>query len=142
MNNWITQVNYTFVQLRTEANPAKTSVKMSDVLHSNLPERASEYNISLQRLSEIHLQSTDILYADVFKTNSKKLVYTLLLIALFILLIAVFNFINLSTAGALGRAKETGVQKVLAREELTCWRSFSVSRSYCAHFLLHWEFCW
>jgi len=69
--------------------------------------------VSLQRLAEIHLQSSDILYADGFKTNSKKLVYTLLLIALFILLIAAFNFINLSTAGALGRAKETGVQKVL-----------------------------
>ena len=49
-----------------------------------------------------------------------------MVIAIFILLIACFNFINLNTAGALARAKETGVQKVLgARQSQLISKFFS-----------------
>src|SRR5207237_1413362 len=70
---------------------------------------------------------------------SSKIIYTLLTIGIFILLIASFNFINLSTAGALGRAKETGVQKVLGAQQfqlvikflsesfLMCFVSFAIA---------------
>jgi putative ABC transport system permease protein len=58
-------------------------------------------------------------------------------IALFILLIACFNFINLNTAGALARAKETGVQKVLGatRAQLIS-KFFSESFLLCAFSML------
>ena len=131
MNNWLTQVDYSFVQLRDNADPVKTATKISEILHSNLPERANEYTTYLQPLNEMHLHSSDVLFTEVFKTNSSKLIYTLLLIALFILLIAAFNFINLSTAGALGRAKETGVQKVLGAGKATLLAKF-----FCESFLL------
>ena len=47
------------------------------------------------------------------KTISHQLLNVLWLIAAFILLIACVNFINLSTAQAVNRAKEVGVRKVL-----------------------------
>jgi ABC-type antimicrobial peptide transport system permease subunit len=47
------------------------------------------------------------------KTISKELINTLKLIALFILLIACVNFINLSTAQSINRAKEVSIRKVL-----------------------------
>ena len=47
------------------------------------------------------------------RTISKKLINVLWLIAAFILLIACVNFVNLSTAQAINRAKEVGVRKVL-----------------------------
>ena len=47
------------------------------------------------------------------KTISHELLNVLWLIAAFILLIACVNFINLSTAQAVNRAKEVGVRKVL-----------------------------
>ncbi len=47
------------------------------------------------------------------KTISRELINVLWLIAAFILLIACVNFINLSTAQAVNRAKEVGVRKVL-----------------------------
>ena len=47
-----------------------------------------------------------------------------MIIACFILLIACFNFINLTTAGALGRAKETGIQKVLGAKKSQLIKKF------------------
>src|SRR6185312_3091882 len=91
--------------------------KISAIQHEHRDETEYAYRIYLQPLNDIHLHSSDILYAEQFHTNSSRIVYTLLIIAVLILLIACFNFINLSTAGALSRAKETGVQKVLGAKQ-------------------------
>lgn len=48
-----------------------------------------------------------------FNTGNVRIVYLLILIAVFIILIACTNFINLSTADASIRAKEIGIKKVL-----------------------------
>jgi putative ABC transport system permease protein len=72
------------------------------------------------------LGSKDVLYAEPFKINSSTIIFTLVIIAAFILLIAGFNFINLTTAGALSRAKETGVQKVLGAKQGQLIRKFFI----------------
>ena len=64
------------------------------------------------------------MYADQFHTGNNTIVYTLILVAVFIILIASFNFINLTSAGALGRGKETGVQKVLGAKQGQLIRKF------------------
>lgn len=124
MNNWLTQVDYSFVKLKPQTDPLKVSEKITGLLHANLPERAMEYKPYLQPLDKIHLYSTDILFGEYFKTNSNKIVLSLIVIAGIILLIACFNFINLTTAGALGRAKETGMQKVLGANKGMLIRKF------------------
>ena len=65
----------------------------------------------IQPLSAVHYDSVAGNYSN--KTISDKLLNVLWLIAAFILLIACVNFINLSTAQAVNRAKEVGVRKVL-----------------------------
>ena len=102
----------------------KQENKISALQHEHRDETEFSYRIFLQSLDDIHLHSSDILYAEQFHTNSSKIVYTLLIIAALILLIACFNFINLTTAGALGRAKETGVQKVLGANKWQLVRKF------------------
>jgi putative ABC transport system permease protein len=124
MNNWGTQVNYSFVKLRPNSDPLKVSEKITNLLHTNLPEHASDYQPYLQPLNKIHLYSSDILFAEAFSSNNSKIIFSLLGIAGIILLIACFNFINLTTAGALGRAKETGVQKVLGANRGMLIRKF------------------
>jgi ABC-type antimicrobial peptide transport system permease subunit len=65
----------------------------------------------LQPLSAVHYDAQAGNYSN--KTISHELLNVLWLIAAFILLIACVNFINLSTAQAVNRAKEIGVRKVL-----------------------------
>ena len=65
----------------------------------------------IQPLSDVHYDTAAGNYSN--KTISHELLNVLWLIAAFILLIACVNFINLSTAQAVNRAKEVGVRKVL-----------------------------
>ena len=69
-----------------------------------------ESNI-IQPLNAVHYDTQTGNYSN--KVISRELLNVLWLIAAFILLIACINFINLSTAQAVNRAKETGVRKVL-----------------------------
>ncbi len=64
----------------------------------------------IQPLNAVHYDTQTGDYSD--KTISRELLNVLWLIASFILLIACINFINLSTAQSVNRAKEIGVRKV------------------------------
>lgn len=75
-----------------------------------LPQDNKNSNI-IQPLSAIHYDAQAGNYSN--QTISHELLNVLWLIAAFILLIACVNFINLSTAQAINRAKEVGVRKVL-----------------------------
>ena len=67
--------------------------------------------LTLQPLSDIHFNSA---FGDDYGRRAHKpTLYALAAIALFILLIAAINFVNLSTAQAVLRAREVGVRKVL-----------------------------
>ena len=69
----------------------------------------------IQSLSAVHYDLAAGNYSK--KTISHELINVLWLIAAFILLIACVNFINLSTAQAVNRAKEVGVRKVLGSKK-------------------------
>ena len=68
-------------------------------------------NYIIQPITAVHYDAAAGNYSN--KTISHELLNALWLIAAFILLIACVNFINLSTAQAVNRAKEVGVRKVL-----------------------------
>lgn len=65
-----------------------------------------------QRLEDIHLHSANFKFDNAVRGNITY-VKALAIIAVFILLIACFNFVNLSTAKSLQRAKEVGVRKAI-----------------------------
>ena len=70
------------------------------------------YRVDLQPVKDIHLYSADA-YPQLKPTGDIANVRLFLIISLFIFLIAVVNFINLSTARSTSRAHEVGVRKVL-----------------------------
>jgi putative ABC transport system permease protein len=78
----------------------------------------------LQPLSAVHYDTQTGNYSN--KTISPELVKVLWLIAAFILLIACVNFINLSTAQAINRAKEVGVRKVLGSNKAQLQTQFII----------------
>ena len=91
--------------------------------HSKLP-KEMKGELHLQPLSDIHFNAD---YSDSYGRRAHKpTLYALIGIALFILLIASINFINLSTAQAVQRSREVGVRKVLGSSRLGLTMQFLI----------------
>ena len=73
--------------------------------------KGNNLGLYLQPLTDIHLRSDFTVNLE--PGGDIRYVYIFGAIALFMLLIACINFMNLSTAGASKRAKEVGIRKVL-----------------------------
>ncbi|WKN30661.1 ABC transporter permease [Porifericola rhodea] len=77
----------------------------------NAEEFAKTLRIELQPIQDIHLHSSGI--RDGLQHGDIRFVWLFGIIAIFILIIACINFINLSTAKSANRAKEVGLRKVV-----------------------------
>lgn len=115
-NNFIT-----YVQLHEGASFLAAELKLPDLSKRRLDPRWAHLNghmeLHLQPLRDIHLRPG--MRLDV-ETVSRSTLYFFGLIAAFILVIAWINYINLSTARAVERAREVGIKKTIgaARGEL------------------------
>ncbi len=69
------------------------------------------YDFKLQPLTDIHLRSN--LNSEINPNSDITYIYVFSAVAIFILLIACCNFINLSTAKSIQRSKEIGLRKVI-----------------------------
>ncbi len=74
----------------------------------------NRFRFSLMPLTDIHLHSKETI--QLAPNSDIQYVYIFSAVALFILLIAGINFMNLATARSASRAKEVGVRKVLGSE--------------------------
>ncbi len=104
----------TYVMLTKAVNPDEVDDKFGDLVTTHIGEDLAKSNtkrnIGLQALGDIHLDSNfpkDLASSP----GSRQYVRLFALVGLFILFIAWVNYINLSTARALLRAKEIGVRK-------------------------------
>jgi len=98
----------TYVQLRPNATMDQVNAKISGFIKAKVPDSATE--LVLKPLTRIHLHSYWGYEKDV---GAIQYVYMFSIIALFVLLIACINFMNLSTARSSNRAKEVGMRKVV-----------------------------
>ena len=71
-----------------------------------------KWDFHLMRLTDVHLRSATIGMPWLSHISNIKYIYIFGSIALFIILLACVNFMNLSTARASNRAKEVGIRKV------------------------------
>ena len=106
-----------YVELRPGADHRALNKKMqafSDKYFKGNTVSGSEEKFFLQPLAKAHLYS-DFEY-EIGETASASVVWSLLTISLFIIGIAWVNYINLSTARSVERAKEVGIRKVVGGE--------------------------
>jgi putative ABC transport system permease protein len=115
---------YTYILLRKGVTVPQFAAKMPgfiDRCYNHLPENLAvrdAFKLTVMPLRDIHLHSH---YTEEIEPNGDgQSVNFLFLIAFFIIAIAWINYINLSTARSLERAREVGVRKVLGalRREL------------------------
>jgi len=115
MKSWGWQQFYTYVKLRKGTDPAFIESKFRDIVKKQVDPATNEpykYTPYFQPLSEIYLYSASFKY-NMFLKGNITYVKALGIIAVFILLIACFNFVNLATAKSMQRAKEVGVRKAI-----------------------------
>jgi putative ABC transport system permease protein len=122
LNFWRRTNTYTYLLLRESCNPRDIEEKFEHFMDKYIGEanisRGFQYHPYLKKVSAIHLEK------DIFSTpepgGNKDYIYLFSIISLFILLIACFNFMNMSTACAGNRSKEVGIRKAMGsnRSEL------------------------
>jgi putative ABC transport system permease protein len=126
-NNWLSNNFFTYLVFKEGTNPKQLQSQFSKVVKKYmLPQitqivgsksieefekTGNHVGFGLTALTDIHLYSDK--EDELSPNGSSQYVYIFSAIALFILLIACVNFMNLSTARSVNRAKEVGVRKVL-----------------------------
>ncbi|MBC8152471.1 MAG: ABC transporter permease, partial [Bacteroidetes bacterium] len=128
-DKWLNSGLHTYLLLRdgysVEQLRAKSTEMVARYIGPELPQflgvslaeflrKGNQFRFQFQPITDIHLHSD---YEDEHEPNSNvQYIYIFAAIAGFILLLACINFMNLSTAGSAGRAKEVGVRKVMGSE--------------------------
>lgn len=125
-NNWLTQVDYTYLLLKPNTNYEGLGNKLQNIIKDHLPQKEDQYHLYLQPLKDIYLDSSDLLYTRGTKLGNASYVKILFFAAILILLIACFNFMNLTSARALKKRKEVGVRKTFGAQRNQIIKQFLV----------------
>jgi putative ABC transport system permease protein len=113
-NDWNKKDFYTYILLSPGTDPKRLETKFTSFIQQHIPGEKTDHQesrLALESLQKIHLGSSRMDEPEA--TGNGKAMYFLIIIALFIIIIAWVNYINLATAGSVNRAKEIGIRKVL-----------------------------
>jgi ABC-type antimicrobial peptide transport system permease subunit len=123
VNNWGNTDPQTFVQLRKDADAAKVGAQIKDFIYNYQPKtKGLKTELDLQPFTRRYLYSN---FKDGYIDGGRiEYVRLFTIIALFILIIACINFMNLTTARSGQRAKEVGIRKVIGALRISLIKQF------------------
>lgn len=112
IEDWATQNSITYLLLEPQANLESVQSAVDAIVAASVPagEGGATRTVQLQPMNEIHFGSSYITFDYNAGARSERTIYILGLIGLFILLIAVINYTNLTTVISVGRAREIGMR--------------------------------
>lgn len=135
--SWMTSGYFTYLVLPKNYNYKQLETKLPQVIKkymgpqiqtamgmnlSQFLKNGNQLGLFLQPLIDIHLDAN--FTGNLEPSGNAQYVYVFGAIAIFMLLIACINFMNLSTAGASKRSKEVGIRKVLGSIKQDLIRQF------------------
>jgi len=117
-SNWTSNQFITYLKMQPGADMSGFEDKLTSLISSNYGDDITySSSFSLQPLEDIHLYSQDIEGGVNANQGNPLYVYMFSIIAFLILIIACFNYMNLSTAAASRRVREVGMRKTLGAEK-------------------------
>ena len=120
VSQWSSWNCYTYIQLRENTDPSQLEPKLTALLRRH--DKDSSQTLRLQPIKDIHFYGRTNF--DIEPNSDIRNIYLFSTIAVFILLIACFNYMNLSTACASRRLKEVGIRKVVGATRKSLVRGF------------------
>ena len=110
--NWLAYGTHTYVKLAENSDIAELNLKLSELVEKHIgSELAQNYDHHLVPITSLHLGEKRI--GDFQDGGSWFQIYSFSLIALLLLFISGFNFVNLSIAQSVDYGKEVGIRKVI-----------------------------
>ncbi|MEO5592625.1 MAG: FtsX-like permease family protein [Chitinophagaceae bacterium] len=123
-SQWANYGNRTYLLLKPQTNAMALQAKLPAFLEKRNGTQMKQLQmfpkLLFQPLRDVYLHST----RDGSKTGNSNNVYIFSIIAIFILVIACINFINLTTARSAERAKEVGIRKVVGAGKMQLAKQF------------------
>ncbi len=118
--NWDSNNEVTYILLDKNADPDPVATQLEGLLKKYQPHSNDRY--VMQNIQDIHLYSHKTYELE--ENGNGRLVYALLGVSFFIVVIAWINFINLTTARAMERAKEVGIRKTMGSARIQLIKQF------------------
>jgi putative ABC transport system permease protein len=127
-NAWSGGWPFTYVQVADPSKWKQVERQVNDVVAhfaaKEWKQNKMSYTYFFQPIHDIHLKSH--LRYDAANNGSLSRVKVFSIVGIIVLLLACINYINLTTAGAIKRAKETSVRKVVGATKVQLIRQFFV----------------
>ncbi len=122
-NNWNQNNEYTYVLLDQSSSYANFLQKLEGVNQRlETQELLEDEKLHAEMISDIHLYSHKTFEPEA--NGDARTVSFLGIIAIVIILIACVNYVNMTTAKAMERAKEVGIRKVIGSSKFQLWAQF------------------
>jgi putative ABC transport system permease protein len=121
--NWNSFIDYTFIKVADGTDPNALQEKMIPMSKEYIGENTTLV-FWLQPVADIHLHSDFSYEAEINGSASR--VNFLLITALFIAIIAWVNYINISTARSMDRAREVGIRKIIGAGRISLIGQFLI----------------